>query len=82
MSVVETATNTVTVTVGAFPRGVAMTPNGEYAHVTNSHSNDTVVSVIDTTTNTVIGDPIPVGANPQGVAITPERHPRLRHQQR
>ena len=30
------------------------------------------MSVIDTATNTVIGDPIPVGDGPYGVAVTPD----------
>jgi YVTN family beta-propeller protein len=38
---------------------VAITPNGLRAYVTNTNSN--TVSVIDTTTNTVAGSPIPVG---------------------
>ena len=42
------ATNTVaaTVTVGSGPEGVAITPNGNYAYVTNS--GGTTVSVINT----------------------------------
>src|SRR5215469_10516140 len=35
-------------------------------------TNDNAVSVIDTATNTVIGSPIPVGARPFGVAVTPD----------
>ena len=37
VSVISTATNTVTatVTVGNTPYGVAVTPNGAYAYVTN-----------------------------------------------
>lgn len=46
-------------TVSAYP----------YAYVTNESSNN--VSVIDTTTNSVVGAPIPVGSFPRGVAITP-----------
>jgi YVTN family beta-propeller protein len=34
--------------------------------------NDNTVSVIDTTTNTVIGSPITVGSEPNGVAVTPD----------
>ena len=51
--VISTATNTVTatVTVGGYPRGVAVTPNGAYAYVTNEVSDS--VSVISTATNTV-----------------------------
>ncbi|MDI6736025.1 MAG: hypothetical protein QME42_07520, partial [bacterium] len=68
----DTTTNSVIgspIPVGSFPRGVAITPDGRYAYVTNRGSNN--VSVIDTTTNSVIGSPIPVGSFPCGVAITP-----------
>ncbi|MDH6284901.1 YncE family protein [Prescottella agglutinans] len=70
VSVIDTATNTVTdtVPVGEQPRGVAITPNGARAYVTNGYGNS--VSVIDTATNTVT-DTVPVGSAPNGVAITP-----------
>ena len=58
----------MTVTVGSGPYGVAVTPNGAYAYVTNE-GGDTV-SVISTTTNTVAAT-ITVGNEPYGVAITP-----------
>ena len=50
---ISTATNTVTANnnVGSGPYGVAVTPNGEYAYVTNF--GDGTVSVISTATNTV-----------------------------
>src|SRR5918996_6341394 len=41
-----------------------------FAYVTNSTSSN--VSVIDTSTNTEVLPRIPVGANPLGVAITPD----------
>ena len=41
-----------------------------FAYATNRHVDS--VSVIDTATNTVVGAPILVGANPAGVAITPD----------
>ena len=40
------------------------------AYVTNQF--DDTVSVINTATNAVVGSPIPVGAEPSGVAITPD----------
>src|SRR4029077_10615670 len=40
------------------------------AYVTNSEDN--TVSVIDTATNTVVAT-VPVGVNPYGIAITPDR---------
>ena len=61
-------TVTVTATGLSEPRGVAVTPNGEYAYVTNGASNS--VSVISTATNTVTAT-IPVGSDPLGVAVTP-----------
>src|SRR5918993_1225982 len=49
VSVIDTATNTVTTTVsvGAGPRGVAITPGGAFAYVANLSGT---VSVIDTAT--------------------------------
>jgi YVTN family beta-propeller protein len=57
-----------TVTVGSGPDGVAVTPNGAYAYVSN-HGSGTV-SVIDTATNMVTATVL-VGGQPAGVAITP-----------
>jgi YVTN family beta-propeller protein len=72
VSVINTATNTVTatVTVGSDPSGVAVTSNGEYAYVTNALGDS--VSVISTATNTVTAT-IPHGqfGEPWGVAVTP-----------
>jgi YVTN family beta-propeller protein len=59
-----------TIPVGTLPYGVAVTPDGKHAYVTNEGSNN--VSVIDTATNTVEAATIPVGTFPQGVAITPD----------
>jgi YVTN family beta-propeller protein len=71
VSVIDTATNAVVVTVpvGNNPYGVAGTPDGKHVYVTNSDSNN--VSVIDTATNTVMAT-IPVGDIPYGVAGTPD----------
>ena len=68
---IDTATNTVvaTVTVGTGPVGVAVTPDGKHAYVTNVVPN--TVSVIDTATNTVVAT-IRWGLIPQGVAVTPD----------
>jgi YVTN family beta-propeller protein len=49
-------------------RGVAITPNGAFAYVTNSRDN--TVSVIDTATNTVVAT-VPAGTGPNAIAITP-----------
>ncbi|MGH6812854.1 MAG: YncE family protein, partial [Methylocella sp.] len=73
VSVIDTATNKVVgtpITVGILPKGVAVTPDGKHAYVTNGGSN--TVSVIATASNTVVGTPITVGDEPLGVAITPD----------
>jgi YVTN family beta-propeller protein len=43
--------------------------NGTQVYVANNGGN--TVSVIDTSTYTVVGSPIPVGTTPVGIAITP-----------
>ncbi len=72
VSVIDTATNTVvaTIPVGSNFLGVAITPDGTRAYVTNEEFSNTV-SVIDTATNTVVAT-IPVGGTPVGAAITPD----------
>jgi YVTN family beta-propeller protein len=76
VSVIETETYTVikTIPVGNSPEGVAVTPDGSTVYVTNGSGNTggNSVSVIDTTTNAVIGLPIAVGINPSGVAVSPD----------
>ena len=58
MSVIDTATNTVTTTIPVGtsfgPHGVAVSPDGNHVYVTNAVST---VSVIDTATNTVTAIP-------------------------
>jgi YVTN family beta-propeller protein len=75
VSVINTATNTVTatVTVGNAPYGVAVTPDGSYVYVTNAGflGSGTTVSVINTATNTVTAT-VTVGNDPMGVAVTPD----------
>jgi len=68
VSVIDTATNTVTATiaVGSLPYGVAVSPDGSHAYVTNYGGG--TVSVIDTATNAVTAT-IPVGSDPIGVAV-------------
>jgi len=58
-----------TIWVGYSPEGVAVTPNGSYVYVANAYYD--TVSVIQTSDNTVVGDPVSVGDFPYGVAITP-----------
>jgi len=71
VSVIDTATNAVvaTVPVGAYPRGVAVTPDGTRVYVANGVSNN--VSVIDAATNAVVATVVGVPA-PARVAITPD----------
>ncbi len=82
VSVIDTATQMVIATIavgnaalpgGVFAeRGIAITPNGMQAYVTNFSDNS--VSVIDTATPQMVIATItlPVGSNPIGVAITPD----------
>jgi YVTN family beta-propeller protein len=71
VSVIGTATNSVsaTVPVGDGPVGVTITPDGALAYVANTNSHN--VSVIDAASNTVTATII-VGRNPSDVAITPD----------
>src|ERR1700746_3239808 len=73
VSVVSTATNTVTATipVGVSPTGVAVSPDGSKVYVTNQGDdiNPSTVSVIDTKTNTVTAN-VPVGVDPTSAAVT------------
>jgi YVTN family beta-propeller protein len=71
VSVIDTASNTVTATVpvGNGPNGVAVTPDGAQVYVANVF--DDTVSVIDTATNTVTAI-VTVGFLPWGVAVTPD----------
>ena len=55
--------------VGNILTGIAYDPVNERMYVTNS--GDGSVSVISTETNTVIGDTIAVGSNPQRIAYDP-----------
>jgi len=70
----NTATNTVTGTISdpsfVAPLGVAVTPDGSKAYVTNKGVSSNV-SVIDTATDTVTAT-IPIGGGPGAVAVTPD----------
>ena len=68
---IDTASNTVTATipVGSNPLGIAITPDGHTAYVTD-FSDDTV-HVIDTATQAVTTT-VNVGNGPLGIAITPD----------
>lgn len=71
VSVIDTATNTVTFTigVGAAPAGIAITPDGSTLYVVNF--GDSSASVIDTHTN-LETDTFGVGPTPNKVAISPD----------
>jgi YVTN family beta-propeller protein len=70
VSVIDTATNTVTttITVGDGPRELAVNSAGTRAYTANRFSND--VSVIDLTTNTLTAT-VSVGNDPRAVAVNP-----------
>ena len=57
-----------TIDVGLAPFGVAVTPDGSRAYVTNLNNT---VSIIDTATNAVSAT-ISVGKGPLGIAFTPD----------
>src|SRR5438105_15446977 len=69
VSVIDTASNTVTatVTVGGSPNGVAVTPDGAHVYVANGY--DGRVAVIATASNTVNAT-VTVGMFPQCVTGT------------
>ncbi|MGH3930541.1 MAG: YncE family protein, partial [Pseudonocardiaceae bacterium] len=64
-----TVTGIAVMPVGDAPYGVAVTPDGRRAYITNFGSDS--VSVIDTVNNTVTGT-IAVGVGPYGVVVTPD----------
>jgi YVTN family beta-propeller protein len=51
-----------------FPAGSALSPDSKYLYV--ACNGDNSLAVIDTTTNTLIGKPIPVGYFPYGVSVS------------
>ena len=69
MSVIDTATDTVTTTIPVGFFGVAVTPDGSKVYVPNS--GFTTVSVIDAATSAVTAT-IGVGIGPFGAAVTPD----------
>jgi len=82
VSVIDTATNTVTATITdktiLGPFTIALTPDGKSLYITNygnplypNRSDNNTVTVVDTATNTVSKVVPGVGASPSGIAITP-----------
>ena len=78
VSVIDTSSATVVSTISLAPElgpvGVAVTPDGRFAYITNAGpgaTGGTTVSVLDVATSTVLTT-IPVGASPEGIAVTPD----------
>jgi YVTN family beta-propeller protein len=71
VSVIDAGTNTVTntISVGDFPFGVVVSPDGRYAYVANAADDN--ISVIDTSGYSVVAL-ITVGDNPHGLVIHPD----------
>ena len=69
--VINTATNMSIgspILTDSLPVGVAVSPDGRYAYVSNNNSS--TISVIDTVSRTVV--PVNVAAPPIGIAVTPD----------
>ena len=66
---INTASYTVTakIAVQANPRGVAITPDGAFAYVSNRIAN--TVSVVNTATNSVVATVMGVALFPEAVII-------------
>ncbi|MGZ3810415.1 MAG: YVTN family beta-propeller repeat protein [Mucilaginibacter sp.] len=71
VSVINTATNTVVVTipVGTYPSSIAISPDGSHVYVTNEAQN--VITIINTATNTVTGT-IPLSSNSYSICLSPD----------
>lgn len=69
VSVISAETNTITgtVVVGIYPHGVAITPDGTLAYVTDSERDQVIV--LSTSSRRAVGR-IPVGATPWNTALT------------
>jgi len=85
IQVIDTSTNVVVAYIPLGPRsyngdpgGIALSPDGKWAYVTNTEN--ATVSVIDLTTRRVVGDPIVVGVppwlasttRPTAIAVSPD----------
>jgi YVTN family beta-propeller protein len=79
VSVIDVSTNTVCATdpVGNTPYGVAISPDGTLAYVTNLVVSSNSVSVIGRDPTSCVSDNIvttvPEGGNPINIAVTPDR---------
>ena len=79
VSVIDTADSSVRATVafplGSVPFAIAITPDGKHAYVTTLDAFTTGgggVSLVDTASNTIVGNQIIAGSEPTGIAITPD----------
>ena len=86
VSVVQLSTNTIvaTIRVGNQPGGIAITPDGRFAYVsnyntfylgpnfTNLTAGEGTINIIDTCTNKVLCPVLVTGASPSGIAISPD----------
>ena len=75
ITVIDTySKNTSTFSIGtvgtSYPAFLVFSPAGDRAYITNEGTN--TVTVVNTYTKTVIGNPIPVGCLPGEIAITPD----------
>jgi YVTN family beta-propeller protein len=83
MSVIDTASNTAVgnpILLAGGPSGIAISPNGRYLYISAFGDSGTSVngvwgsgtlSVVDTATNFIVGDPIPLGWYPSTVEVSP-----------
>jgi len=73
VSVINTGNNTVVQTLAVGSSPVAIAANDNFAYVVNAGNGTTngTVSVINASTNTLVGNPITVGKKPSAVAIAP-----------
>ncbi|WP_368679891.1 Ig-like domain-containing protein (plasmid) [Rhodococcus opacus] len=60
---------TGTVTVGGMPTAGTVSPDGKWLYLTDAAGGS--ILVIDTVTNTAVGNPIPIGTTPQSVVVSP-----------
>jgi YVTN family beta-propeller protein len=63
-------TRIATISAGKYPAEIALSVDGRIAYVTNLHAD--TVTTIDTSSNAIIGSPIPVGTEPNSVAVSPD----------
>lgn len=72
VSVIDTASDTVvsTITAGTAPTRIAFSLDSTVAYAINEGSNN--INVIDTATQTVVGQPIATGPAPRGCGATPD----------